>query len=300
MKTKLLTFTLAATLSAGLFAIPLSVLVEKESEKIADTIRVFDKDCNKVSDDQSAEGSVCREKHNAIEEALTKFIALAKEEIGYLPDETSADFRAQLEKEKIELHEFNNSPLQMERMKWTKPPPDMDVEGEIKDIKNRRQDMQLQIRWAQHHIRCLDRENAPECKAEKAVLNKETYPFGRVGLMSDKPTHKGEQEEKHWHPVRFDDGTTGEIAVNEPDAVRNSGNNFLPSSHLPPDCVELSPEVKPRDGDYYQLPPPIKPGNVPASYVLTKVYQHGAFLGWCYMDKSAVERLHIAKAQTSP
>jgi hypothetical protein len=34
--------------------------------------------------------------------------------------------------------------------------------------------------------------------------------------------------------------------------------------------------------------------------VLVKVYQRGALLGWIYMDKSAVERLHKPKAQTAP
>ena len=34
------------------------------------------------------------------------------------------------------------------------------------------------------------------------ALETETYPFGRVGLMSDEPTHVGEEEAKHWHSVK--------------------------------------------------------------------------------------------------
>ena len=44
MKKPLLTLILTLTLAGGLFAIPLTVEVIKESEKIADTIRAFDKE----------------------------------------------------------------------------------------------------------------------------------------------------------------------------------------------------------------------------------------------------------------
>jgi len=44
MKKPLLTFILALTLAGGLFAIPLTVEVIKESEKIADTSRAFNKE----------------------------------------------------------------------------------------------------------------------------------------------------------------------------------------------------------------------------------------------------------------
>src|ERR1700730_2108064 len=87
MKTKLLTFTFAATLSAGLFALPLTVLVMKESEKIADTIRAFNKECARVDDtapEQQAKD--CYEKHGAIAEALSKFVILADQELDILPE----------------------------------------------------------------------------------------------------------------------------------------------------------------------------------------------------------------------
>jgi hypothetical protein len=72
----------------------------------------------------------------------------------------------------------------------------------------------------------------------------------------------------------------------------------LHNPNLPPDSVELSPDVKPPDGAYYKSPPEDKPSNVPDDYVLIKVYQRAAVLGWCYMNKAKVERLHTAKTQT--
>jgi hypothetical protein len=63
--------------------------------------------------------------------------------------------------------------------------------------------MQLHIHWAQYWINCLGREDVAECKAERTKLDEEVYPFGRVGLISDKPTHEGEEEAKHWHAVKI-------------------------------------------------------------------------------------------------
>jgi hypothetical protein len=101
----------------------------------------------------------------------------------------------------------------------------------------------------------------------------------------------------HWYPVQTADGTTVEVLSENGDAMRNQ-SDYAPNPDLPPDCVELAPEAKPADGGYYKSPPAFKPRNIPASFILVKVYQHGAFLGWGYMDKSDVERLHMAKAQT--
>src|SRR5438552_10551458 len=50
MKKPLLTFILTLTLAGGLFAIPLTVEVIKESEKIANTIRAFDKEGTGLGD----------------------------------------------------------------------------------------------------------------------------------------------------------------------------------------------------------------------------------------------------------
>jgi tetratricopeptide (TPR) repeat protein len=291
MKTKLLTFTLAAILGAGLFALPLTVLVMKESEKIADTIRAFNKECAGVNDtalEQQAKD--CYEKHGAIAQALAKFVILANQELDFLPENP---------------HSADSEPKKNPSFDaWKKLHPDYNPGNEDKRTLARRKDMQLQIRWAQYWINCLGREGASECKQERTALDKETYPFGRVGLMSNKPTHVGEEEAKHWHPMEIDVGN-GSVAAEQRDAVPPSGGatrsqaHYAQNSNLPPDCIELSPEEKPRDGDYYQTPPEHKPGNVPDSYVLTKVYQHGVFLGWCYMDKSAVERLHMAKRKAA-
>jgi hypothetical protein len=115
------------------------------------------------------------------------------------------------------------------------------------------------------------------------------------------PTHEGDEEAKHWHPMEIDVGT-GPIAPEWRDGVRPNGEavdyqaRYAQSSDLPPDCVELSPKIKPDYGDYYQIPPEHKPLNVPASFVLTKVYQHGAFLGWCYIGQERCREASQAKS----
>jgi hypothetical protein len=272
--------------AAGLFAIPLTVLVEQESEKIADAIRLFNNECNKVS----AKDEACREKHGAIEEGLTKFIDLAKQELDFLPKD---DAEARAEEQKGQSG-FSDSQKAEIVKQWGAEA--LDVEAQAKHMMGRTKDMQLQIRWARYYIRCLDRENAPECKAEKAALNKEDYPFRRVGLMTDKPTNEGAEEAKRWHPVKLDDGNL--IEMKQPDAVGSSGH-YIPNPNLPPDCVELSRDAKPRQGDYWTSSPPLhRPSNVPDNFVLTKVYRRSALIGWCYMDKSEVERLHISKKET--
>ena len=63
--------------------------------------------------------------------------------------------------------------------------------------------------------------------------------------------------------------------------------------------MELSPEAKPREGDYWKTPTEFKPLNVHDSCVLTKVYQRGHLLGWIYMDKSTVDQLHITDCQSA-
>ena len=79
-----------------------------------------------------------------------------------------------------------------------------------------------------------------------------------------------------------------------------SNKNYLRNPNLLPDSVELLPDVRAPVGAHYKSPPEHKPGNVPNSYVLTKVYQHGALLSCCYMDKSEVAKLHMAKTQAAP
>src|SRR6266566_7700328 len=113
------------------------------------------------------------------------------------------------------------------------------------------------------------------------------------------PTHVGEEEAKHWHPIKINPSDVGTgLTATQPTAASPYQATYVQNSKLPADCVELSPGAKPRDGDYYQSPPEHKPDNVPGEYVLTKVYQHGAFLGWAYMDRRYVAKLQVVEAQT--
>jgi hypothetical protein len=143
----------------------------KESEKIADTIRAFSKECAAISDDPSTQQwKECREKRVAIAEALAQFVILANEELDFLPENPHSK----------DSEPKNNPSFDA----WKKLHPDYNPAHEDKRTLARRKDMQLHIRWAQHYINCLGRENASECKAEKAALDKETYPFGKLGLMN--------------------------------------------------------------------------------------------------------------------
>jgi hypothetical protein len=86
---------------------------------------------------------------------------------------------------------------------------------------------------------------------------------------------------------------SGEFIEARVQAAGKTDATCVPNPNLPPDCVEVSPDVKLTPGkDYWDVPPAIKPGNVPDSCVLTKVYQRGQLLGWVYMEKGDVERLH--------
>jgi hypothetical protein len=107
------------------------------------------------------------------------------------------------------------------------------------------------------------------------------------------------------HPTPMDDGTVAEARGTGRSCATKRRSGRLPSSvraefESAARLHRTLTGIRPRNCDYYQSPPATKPLNVPTSYVLTKVYQHGAFLGWSYIDKSAVERLHMAKAQTAP
>ena len=76
--------------------------------------------------------------------------------------------------------------------------------------------MQLHLRWAHYWMDCLGREDASECKRERGALDKQIYPFGKVGLMSQEPTHVGDEEAKHWHPMKaIKSGPEGLVLVDE-------------------------------------------------------------------------------------
>jgi hypothetical protein len=48
----------------------------------------------------------------------------------------------------------------------------------------KRHHTELNVRWANYYLECAGRENAPECKASKAALNRDQYAFGREGIMA--------------------------------------------------------------------------------------------------------------------
>jgi hypothetical protein len=101
----------------------------------------------------------------------------------------------------------------------------LDIEAELKHSDARRHDTQLQIRWATYYFACLGRENASECTADKAALEKENYPFGRPGIMDiNHPTHEGNEEAKHWHAVKINPSQKAEIR-------KQSGASVTPKPH---------------------------------------------------------------------
>jgi hypothetical protein len=197
MKILKIKITLLITLiliAAGLFAIPLSVLIVQESEKIADSIRAFNKECAGV-DDTSQRYTECFKKRGDIGRELSGFVMLVQQETNLLGD--PAEERTRLQEQQATLSESQKAEITKQ---WGTDA--LDIEAELKHSDARRHDMKLQIRWATYYFACLGREDASECKAEKAALDKEEYPFGRVGLMSQDPTHVGEEEAKHWHPMK--------------------------------------------------------------------------------------------------
>ena len=79
VKKPLLVFTLVV--AASLFGTPLYVIINQESEKIADSIRAFNKDCggNKSFDDQP-----CMDRRYKLSGDLGKFVALLNDELNFL------------------------------------------------------------------------------------------------------------------------------------------------------------------------------------------------------------------------
>jgi hypothetical protein len=194
MKTEV---TLAITLilfAAGLFTVPLSVLIVQESEKIADSIRAFNKECARV-DDTSERCTECFKKRGDIGRELSGFVMLVQQQTNFLGE--SVEEGARLQEQQASLSESQKTEITKQ---WGTDA--LDIEAQLKRSDARRHDMKLQIRWATYYFACLGREDSAECKAEKAALDKEEYPFGRVGLMSQDPTHVGEEEAKHWHPMK--------------------------------------------------------------------------------------------------
>jgi hypothetical protein len=168
MRRLLLAF-IALTLSTALFATPLYVIIIQESEKIADSIRAFKNDCG---GDKSFADQPCMDRRYKLSGDLGRLVASLNDELNFLTVPVTST-----------------------------PPPGYEAQAaeDEKRWANRRKDMQLHLRWAHYWMDCLGREDASECKQERGALDKEIYPFGRVGLMSQEPTHVGEEEAKHWH-----------------------------------------------------------------------------------------------------
>jgi hypothetical protein len=170
----------------------------------------------------------------------------------------------------------------------------------------------LYARLFKYHGACFDRYDSQECREKWAAFEKEqrrvSSRYGPEPRWPDFPDalkhrvfvaipskHIGDELAKQW--VRIP-GMDAEVMVKP---AEKSGTTYMPNPNLPPDCVEVSPDVKLNPGkDFWTEPPQFKPGNVPDSCVLVKVYQRGALLGWVYMEKSDVERLHVPKAQSPP
>jgi tetratricopeptide (TPR) repeat protein len=167
-----------------------------------------------------------------------------------------------------------------------------------------RAEWRLYARLFKYHGECFNRYDAKECRAMWTAFEKEEQRYrglyGEPKRWPDFPAalkhrvftpipskHIGDELAKEW--VRIP-GTQIEIYVN---SAKTRVAAYVPNPNLPPDCVELSPEVKIKDGDFYTEPPQFKPANVPDTCVLVKVYQRGKLLGWLYIEKSDVERLHM-------
>jgi hypothetical protein len=77
----------------------------------------------------------------------------------------------------------------------------------------------------------------------------------------------------------------------EEPATHYYNHRYVRNTTLPLGCVELAAD-SPSQG-FYWTPPRKRPGNVPPTYVLVRVFgQHGKFIGWTYMEQEAVNFLH--------
>jgi len=218
MKTKIRILIAGALLACSglLFGVPLSVLIVQESEKIADSIRAFNKECAGV-DDESPKYTVCFNKRSAISGKLSGFVMLVQQELNFLGD--PAQERAYAQEQQDKLSESQKAEIRKQH-----GPEALDIDAQMKRSADRGSDMRLHIRWANYWFTCLGRENDSECTAFKAALVKATGPGG-VGLMDiDHPTHEGNEEAKHWHTVRINPSQKAEIR-------KQSGASVTPKPH---------------------------------------------------------------------
>jgi hypothetical protein len=102
-----------------------------------------------------------------------------------------------------------------------------------------------------------------------------------------------------------DDGTpayqelpTGKDGYAElPDTAERREHNYAINTSLLADAVELESEVMPNKAEFYQPPIPYPmphPANVPATYVLVRVYWGRSlqFIGYIWLDADMVNYLH--------
>jgi hypothetical protein len=182
MKTKIriLIAGVLLTCSGLLFAVPLSVLIVQESEKIADSIRAFNKECAGV-DAASPKYTKCFNKRSEIGGKLSGFVMLVQQELNFLGDPAQERAYAQEQQDKL-------SESQKAEIRKQDGPEALDIDAQMKRSASRRSDTRLHIGWASYWFTCLGRENDSECTAFKAALVKATGTGG-VGLMDiDHPT----------------------------------------------------------------------------------------------------------------
>jgi hypothetical protein len=114
MKTKVTLAIMLTLFAAGLFAVPLSVLIVQESEKIADSIRAFNKECVGV-DDTSERYTECFKKRGDIGRELSGFVILVQQETNFLGD--PAEERARLQEQQATLSESQKAEITLSTLK---------------------------------------------------------------------------------------------------------------------------------------------------------------------------------------
>jgi hypothetical protein len=74
--------------------------------------------------------------------------------------------------------------------------------------------------------------------------------------------------------------------------AKKMGSVFISNPDLPPDAVELSSSEPAEKSDYFHTRPERRPPNVPDDHIPVRVFQRKTLIGWTYMSKEAVARLH--------
>jgi Dolichyl-phosphate-mannose-protein mannosyltransferase len=220
-----------------------------------------------------------------------------------------------LRKKAFKLAEFAQSKGDLDRANVNNVPDPVEGDGvdyETGKVNGWRANWRVVARLVRYHAECFNRYDTSECKAEWAAFQKEQKRvrdlYGPDARFEGFPsafkertfgpyvaTHVARELASHWHTIELDDGNVVEVYSAYSDEVARNKFDFVINPNLPPDCVELSPEGKPPKGSFYKSDPLFRPKNVPDNFILVKVYQHGDFLGYVYLDKNAVEGLHGRK-----